>query len=193
MIDLENKWLEASRETVVSYRQMIDAIVCQLSDEELFARPASQINSVAILLRHLGGNLQSRWTDFLSSDGEKPTRDREQEFCEWEGDRESLLKYFEMGWESLTSTLDELDNVGLDQSVTIRGESHSVPQAIARSLTHISYHVGQIAIIGRMVHKGEWNWLTIAPGNSAKHNAETWGTAASRSIHAMITGSKDKT
>ena len=163
---------------------MIDAIVGQLDDNELIARPDPSINSVAIILRHLGGNLKSRWTDFLTSDGEKPSRDRDKEFCDWEGDRSSLLEYFDNGWEALSVAIEQLNDANINRTIHIRGEAHSIPQAVARSLTHISYHVGQIAIIARMVHAGEWTWLTIAPGESARHNLTTWGSSASRSIHA---------
>ncbi|EMI54942.1 DUF1572 family protein [Rhodopirellula sallentina] len=181
-----NLWLDAARQTVVSYRNMIDASVSQLGDEELFQRPAEGINSVAIILRHLGGNLRSRWTDFFTSDGEKETRDRDTEFLDWEGDRQSLIEAFDAGWSALVDALASIDHENVHQTVLIRGEPHTVTQAVTRSLTHVSYHVGQIAIIARLVHTGQWQWLTIAPGNSQTHNATTWGTAASRSVHADV-------
>jgi uncharacterized damage-inducible protein DinB len=175
-------WLAETAETIESYRRMIDAIVAQLADEELYRRPADGINSVAILLRHLGGNLQSRWTDFLTTDGEKPSRDRDQEFVEWDGDRVSLLAYFEKGWQALVATINSLSDADLKKNVLIRGEAHTVPQAILRAITHVSYHVGQMAMVARMVHKGDWQWLTIAPQASRQHNKATWGTAASRGV-----------
>ncbi|GIW99921.1 MAG: hypothetical protein KatS3mg111_3254 [Pirellulaceae bacterium] len=175
-------WLSVMRETVSGYRRMIDGIVEQLTDEELFARPAAEINSVAIILRHLGGNLRSRWTDFLTTDGEKPDRNRDSEFTEWEGDRESLMEYFEQGWRSLESALQTIDEESVGDTIYIRGEPHSIAQALMRSITHIAYHVGQMAIIARMVHHGQWRWLTIAPGASAAHNERTWGTPGSRAI-----------
>ena len=177
-------WLTAMRDTIVSYRRMIGATVEQLTDAELFARPAPNINSVAIILRHLGGNLRSRWTDFLTTDGEKPDRDRDSEFLDWQGDRESLFAHFDRGWKTLVSALDGIDESNVNQTICIRGEGHSIPQALARSVTHLTYHVGQIAIIARMVHTGDWHWVTIAPGLSAEHNGRTWGTAASRGIFA---------
>ena len=175
-------WLSAVRQTVTSYRNMIDGCIAQLSDEQLTQRPAAGINSVAIILRHLGGNLRSRWTDFLNTDGEKPDRDRDTEFLDWDGDRQSLQKFFDEGWSALTTTLDALDLSSVKQQVLIRGEPHTVPLAIERSITHIAYHAGQIAMISRMVHQGEWNWLTVRPGGSDEHNQRTWGTAASRSV-----------
>jgi uncharacterized damage-inducible protein DinB len=177
-----NTWIDAARETVSSYRRMIDAIVEQLSDAELRARPAPNINSVAILLRHLGGNLRSRWTDFLTTDGEKPDRDRDSEFLDWDGDRDSLIAYFDAGWDAMTSAMRQIDDSNIHQLILIRGERHPIAHALMRSIAHLSYHVGQMAMIARMVHGGDWRWLTIPPGESAQYNERTWGTSASRGI-----------
>jgi Protein of unknown function (DUF1572) len=147
-------WLSTMRATVVSYRQMIDGITAQLTDAELFSRPAAGINSVAIILRHLGGNLRSRWTDFLTTDGEKPDRDRDAEFMDWDGDRQSLMDYFERGWKAFELALETIGDCHADETIFIRGEPHTVAQALARSVAHVTYHVGQIAIIARMVTGG---------------------------------------
>lgn len=178
----DSVWLAAMRETIASYRRLIDAAVVQLTDDELHRRPSPELNSVAVLLRHLGGNLRSRWTDFFTTDGEKPDRNRDEEFADWKGDRESLIAYFDAGWQAFSTTIETLDESDLDKTVLIRGEPHTVPQAILRAITHISYHVGQIAMVARSVHEGDWKWLTIAPHASRQHNAATWGTSASRSI-----------
>lgn len=175
-------WVDIAADTVASYRQMIDATVEQLSDAELSARPAPNINSVAIILRHLGGNLRSRWTDFLTTDGEKADRNRDTEFLDWDGDRDSLLAHFDAGWAALTSAIRQIDDSNISQPIYIRGERHTIPQALTRSITHLTYHVGQIAMVARMVHDGEWSWATIPPGQSAQHNERTWGTDKSRSI-----------
>jgi len=184
MNQLNSLWIESCRETITGYRRMTDAALRQLSDAEFFARPSEEINSVAIVIRHLAGNLHSRWTDFLTTDGEKSDRDRDREFEEWQGDRESLMRYFDSGWACLESAIAALNDESVCKTIQIRGEDHSVPDAFARSMTHVSYHVGQILIIARMVHHGQWNWLTVAPGKSADHNRNTWGTAASRSSFA---------
>jgi uncharacterized damage-inducible protein DinB len=176
----KNVWLAAVLETIDSYRRMIDGAVQQLSDEELRQRPAEGINSVAVILRHVAGNLHSRWTDFLTTDGEKPTRNRDEEFADWPGDRASLEKYFDNAWHVFRHSIESLSDDDLTKSVTIRGEPHTVPQAIERSLTHTAYHVGQIMLVARLVHVGKWKWLTIRPGGSQQHNQQTWGTAASR-------------
>ncbi|MFN3148694.1 DinB family protein [Bremerella sp.] len=175
-------WIDATAATVASYRRMIDATVEQLSDAELHARPAKGINSVAILLRHLGGNLRSRWTNFLTTDGEKPNRDRDTEFQDWKGDRTELLAHFDAGWHALTSAIEQINPSNINQPIFIRGERHTIPQALTRSITHMTYHVGQISLIARIVHQGDWQWLTIPPGQSQQHNQRTWGSASSRSV-----------
>lgn len=180
---LDKSWLDAFVVTLDSHRRMIDSTVQQLSDAELHAPPAPGINSVAIILRHLGGNLQSRWTNFLTTDGEKPERNRDAEFHDWEGDRTSLMAHFEAGWSALVSAVRVIDDSNINQLITIRGENHTIEQALVRSITHVAYHVGQMAMIARMVHKGQWQWLTIPPGESELHNLRTWGTAESRSTH----------
>jgi len=190
MPQADNIWIDAVRETVSSYRRMIDAAVEQLTDEELQQRPAEGMNSVAVILRHIGGNLQSRWTDFLATDGEKPCRDRDTEFVDWDGDRASLIKYFDGGWACLTSAIEQINEANLATPIYIRGEKHSIPQALERSITHTAYHVGQIVMIARMVHVGEWKWLTISPGKSEQHNQQTWGTSGSRSAFGESTGTK---
>jgi len=173
-------WIKASLESLDGYRRMVDGAVQQLSDEEFFRHPAEGMNSVANILRHLGGNLLSRWTDFLASDGEKPSRNRDSEFEEWPGDRASLMAYFDTGWATCRIAIESLSVNDVEKTVTIRGETHTVPLAIQRSLTHTAYHVGQIMLIARLSHDGSWRWLTIPPGGSQQHNQQTWGTAASR-------------
>lgn len=175
-------WMEGVGDVIASYRRMIDAAVEQLTDEELHRRISPDTNSVAIILRHLGGNLKSRWSDFFASDGEKPNRDRDGEFCDWRGDRQSLLMHFDTGWQCLTTAIECINDTNIKQSILIRGESHTVPQAMLRTLGHIAYHSGQITMIARRVHRGSWNWLTIAPGASHDHNQQTWGTTGSRGV-----------
>lgn len=175
-----DSWIKAVLETIDSHRRLVDGALKQLSDEEFFGRPAKNINSVANILRHLGGNLLSRWTDFLMSDGEKPNRNRESEFEDWLGDRASLMEFFDSGWRSWRTSIESLTTEDLAKTVTIRGELHSVPLAIERSLTHTAYHVGQIMLLARLVHEGKWHWLTIPPGGSQNHNQQTWGMSASR-------------
>jgi hypothetical protein len=173
-------WVQASLETIDSHRRLVDGALRQLTDEEFFRKHAKGINSVAVILRHLGGNLLSRWTDFLTTDGEKPSRNRDSEFEDWPGDRASLMEFFDSGWQTWRKSIESLTAEDFAKTVTIRGEPHSVPLAIQRSLTHTAYHVGQIMLIARLIHDGDWQWLTIRPGGSQRHNQQTWGTPASR-------------
>lgn len=175
-----NSWTKASLETIDGQRRLIDGALRQLSDEEFFGRPVKGTNSIAVILRHLGGNLLSRWTDFLTTDGEKPNRNRDSEFEDWSGNRASLMEFFDTGWQTWRKSIESLTASDFAKTVTIRGEPHSVPLAIERSLTHTAYHVGQILLLARLVHSGDWQWLTIRPGGSQQHNQQTWGTAASR-------------
>jgi len=175
-------WRAGVIETIGSYRRMIDAAVEQLSDAELMQRPGPGLNSVGVLLRHLGGNLQSRWTDFLTTDGEKPDRNREREFADWEGDRVSLIAYFDGGWCRLVEAVESITDETVTAEIQIRGEPHSVPSAVTRSIMHIAYHTGQVVLIARAAHTGDWTWLTIAPGASAAHNEKTWGSPSSRGV-----------
>ena len=175
-------WIAAVLETIDGYRRMVDGATKQLNDQEFFARPAEGINSVATILRHLGGNLVSRWTDFLTTDGEKPDRNRDSEFEDWPGDRASLVAFFDNGWQAWRKSIESLTADDFAKTVAIRGESHSVPLAIERSLAHTAYHVGQIMLVARLVHNGDWQWLTIRPGGSQQHNEQAWGTAASRGV-----------
>ena len=175
-----DSWIVAVIETIDSHRRLVNGALEQLTEEELLRRPAEGVNSAAVVLRHVAGNLLSRWTDFLTTDGEKPTRNRDAEFEDWPGDRAALVRYFDVAWQTWRNSIESLTSDDLAKTVTIRGEPHSVPQAIERSLTHTAYHVGQIMLIARLVHDGEWKWLTIRPGGSRQHNEQTWGTAASR-------------
>jgi hypothetical protein len=123
---------------------------------------------VAVIVKHLAGNLASRWTDFLASDGEKASRDRDGEFLLTEQDtRANLLAAWERGWAALFDTLDSLGEADLDRTVTIRGESHRVPQALLRGLAHAAYHTGQILYLVRL-WRPESPWLTVPPGQSQK-------------------------
>jgi hypothetical protein len=145
----------------------------QVKDQEFFQKPGAHSNSIAIIIKHVAGNLASRWTDFLTTDGDKPWRDRDAEFIIGPEDtRPSLLAAWERGWTALFQTLAGLHEEDLLKTVTIRGEAHTVVQAIHRSLTHTSYHVGQIVYLSRLVTKEGWQWITIPPGQSQQWKAQ---------------------
>ena len=148
------------------HKRLADNAMAQLDDEMFFSAPAPHANSIAVVVKHLAGNLRSRWTDFLTSDGDKPDRIRDNEFILAPDDsRESLMSAWDHAWQAIFSTLESLDQASLEKSITIRGEPHSVPQALIRGLTHAAYHTGQIMYQSRMLNP-EAKWLTIAPGQS---------------------------
>jgi uncharacterized damage-inducible protein DinB len=148
------------------HKKLADRAMADLDDEQFFQRPGELVNPVALIVKHLGGNLLSRWTDFLTTDGEKPTRDRDAEFLLTEGDtRESLLLAWERGWKALFDTVQRLHDSDLDKTITIRGEGHTVRQALLRGVNHVAYHTGQILYLARMF-KPASPWLTVPPGQS---------------------------
>lgn len=156
-------------------KRLADRAVDQVADDKLHAALDANTNSIPVIMKHVAGNLMSRWTDFLTADGEKPWRNRDDEFVDSFGSRAELLACWEQGWARLFQALRGLTSGDLAKTVLIRGEPHSVPLAMARSLGHTCYHVGQIVQVAR-VHAGEkWNTLTIPRGGSEQFNATNWG------------------
>lgn len=156
-------------------KQWADQAIAQLDDQQLHAPLDKRTNSVAVIMKHVAGNLRSRWTDFLSSDGEKPWRQRDDEFVDTFASRAEALACWEEGWECLFATLQNLSGDDLARTVTIRGQPHTVALAIARSLSHCSYHVGQIMLIARILVGDRWQIITIPQGESEKYNQQVWG------------------
>jgi hypothetical protein len=169
-------WKPYIDDVVFSFRkqkQMAEKALGQLDDSAFFRQPAEGSNSVAIIVKHLAGNLKSRWTDFRTSDGEKPWRDRDGEFVIGPADtRERLLAAWEEGWATLFQALDGLGEADMTAQVTIRGEAHSVLQAVHRALTHAAYHAGQILYVARLVKPDGWEWITVPPGRSQEVKAK---------------------
>lgn len=152
------------------YRAIGEATISQVGEGALCRRPPGGGNSIATLVWHLSENLASRFTDFLAADGEKPWRDREGEFAERDVSRSEIVAKWNDGWTVLFGALDELNDEDLGRSVTIRGVSLTVAEALCRSLAHASYHVGQIVYRGRMAVADDWSYLSIPPGGSAAYN-----------------------
>ncbi len=153
-------------------KALADGAIAQITSEQFFAAPGPEDNSIAVIVKHVGGNLRSRWTDFLTSDGEKPGRDRDTEFAILTGDtREALLREWEAGWAALFDALSPLGDDDLSRTVLIRGEPLSVLQAINRQLTHYSYHTGQIVYLAKHHAGKSWRSLSIPKGKSAEFNA----------------------
>jgi hypothetical protein len=147
-------------------KALADAAIAQLDDTQLHARLDDEANSVAMLMQHLAGNMQSRWTDFLTSDGEKPWRRRDQEFETPSVDRTGLVAVWDAGWATLFAALDGLSDADLDRRVVIRGESPTVLAAIARQLAHYAGHVHQIVLLGKHLRGPGWQVLSIPRGQS---------------------------
>ncbi len=152
-----------------------DKAIAQTSDEKLRIALDANTNSIAVIMKHVAGNLLSRWTDFLTIDGEKPWRNRDDEFMDSFATRDELLAYWESGWQRLFETLESLTAEDVLKTVTIRGEPHSVPLAISRSLAHCAYHIGQIIMIARILVGDQWTTITIPRGGSGQFNTNVWG------------------
>ena len=154
------------------YRALAEGAIAQLNDAQLAAPTPGNGNSVATICWHVAGNLRSRFTDFLTSDGEKPWRQREEEFAARQVTQAELMAHWERGWSALFDALGALDDTMLGRTVTIRQQPLTVDQALLRSLAHVSYHVGQIVFAARMLQGAEWRFLSIPPGQSDAYNAK---------------------
>jgi hypothetical protein len=153
-------------------KMLADGAMSQITAEQFFAAESDGDNSIAVIVKHVGGNLLSRWTDFLTSDGEKPGRNRDTEFEIMAGDTyEALMRQWESGWAALFSALQPLTDSDLEKVVTIRGEPLSVLQATNRQLTHYAYHVGQIVYVAKHYAGNSWRSLSVPRGKSAEFNA----------------------
>jgi Protein of unknown function (DUF1572) len=152
------------------YKSLGERAMAQVADEQLFYAPDEESNSIAIIVKHLVGNMHSRWTDFLTTDGEKAGRNRDSEFEDPPKDREELMRAWEDGWRCLFNALEPLTDSELSRRVMIRGEGHSVMQAINRQLCHYAYHVGQIVFAAKQRRKGDWTSLSVPRGKSADFN-----------------------
>jgi uncharacterized damage-inducible protein DinB len=162
------------------YKTLGEGAIEQLTDEQLSQVSASAGNSIATLVWHISGNLASRFTDFLQSDGEKPWRDRDDEFLHRTVLRADLREKWEKGWTVLLRSLADLDDEQLHEPVKIRGVQLSVHEALHRSLAHTSYHVGQIVFLAKAFRGAEWRYLTIPPGGSAAYNENPFAEKPAR-------------
>lgn len=163
-------WLAAARTEFEKIRGLAERAIAQLTDEQFFAVDGAESNSVAIVVKHVAGNQRSRWTEFLTSDGEKPDRHRDAEFELDEADsRDAVMARWAAGWALLFAALDDAAR-SPDATVTIRGEPHTIADAVLRQLQHYSYHVGQIVDMARRLRGADWKTLSVARGQSAAFN-----------------------
>lgn len=162
------------------YKKLAERAMAQLSDEQLLAALDAESNSIAIIVKHMAGNMLSRWTDFLTSDGEKPGRNRDAEFSAPPATREELMTLWEDGWRCVFSAIEPLTDADLGRTITIRGEKHSVMQAINRQVAHYSYHCGQIVFLAKHLAHERWQCLSVPLGKSAEFNRRVSAGEASQ-------------
>jgi Protein of unknown function (DUF1572) len=162
------------------YKKLAERAMEQLSDDQLLVALDPEMNSIALIVKHMAGNMRSRWTDFLTSDGEKPDRSRDAEFSDPPATREALLRMWEDGWQRLLGTLEALSDADLGRTITIRGEAHSVMQAINRQVAHYSYHCGQIVFLAKHLCHDQWRTLSVPRGSSAEFTRRVQAGEASQ-------------
>jgi uncharacterized damage-inducible protein DinB len=174
-MDIAAEFLSATINAFEANKRLADRAVAQVPDDKLHVSLDANTNSIAVIMKHIAGNLISRWTDFLTTDGEKPWRNRDHEFVDSFKSRAELLEFWERGWGCLLETLKGLEPEDLAKTVLIRGEPHSVPLALERSLGHTCYHIGQIVQLARIQAGEHWQTLTIPRGRSEQFNQQNWG------------------
>lgn len=170
--------VESIRAEYVRYKTLAEAAIRQLDDAQLAVHTSENSNSIATICWHLAGNLKSRFTEFLTSDGEKPWRHREEEFQSRSVTKAELLEKWEDGWTALLEALTDLRDEQLHRTVTIRGQELRVHEALHRSLAHLAYHVGQIVYIAKSISGNGWTYLSIPPGKSDEYNRNPTGEHA---------------
>ena len=161
-------YLEDALEVLRYYKKLAERAMLQVADEHLFTTLDPESNSIAIVVKHMTGNMRSRWTDFLTTDGEKPNRNRDSEFVDPAPTRAALMADWEDGWARVFSALEPLSDADLARTITIRGEAHSVMQAVNRQLAHYPHHVGQIVLLAKHFACNHWQSLTVPRNKSAE-------------------------
>ena len=167
---MPTQFLPAAIQQFEYYKLFGERAMAQLPDEALLFQPTPESNSIAVIVKHLWGNMLSRWTDFLTTDGEKEWRHRDAEFEEQHKNREELIAYWEKGWECFLSAISSLKKKDLKKTIIIRGEKLTVVDAINRQLAHYPYHIGQIIYIAKAIKNVSWKNLSVPKGGSADYN-----------------------
>jgi hypothetical protein len=173
-------YLESVIKQFEYYRSLGEKTMAQLPDEALFRQFNPESNSIATIVKHLAGNMLSRWTDFLTTDGEKETRNREAEFDNDLATRDEVLEQWNKGWQCLFDALNNLQPEDLERIVYIRNQGHTVMEAINRQLAHYPYHIGQIVFIGKLILDDQWQSLSIPRGKSSEYNADKFAQPKQR-------------
>jgi hypothetical protein len=171
--DIASHYLDEARRQFRGHKRLAEGAMAQLKDEELFIALDPESNSIAILIKHLAGNMRSRFTDFLTTDGEKPDRNRDQEFeITPATTRAEVMRWWEEGWTRVFAAIEALKPEDIMRTVTIRGEPHSVMQAVNRQIAHYAQHTGQIVFLAKHFRSTEWKTLSVPRGKSKELNAQ---------------------
>ena len=169
-LNFTTSYLEDSLTLFGYYKKLAERAMEQVTDEQLFATLDGETNSIGIIVKHMAGNMRSRWSDFLTTDGEKPDRDRDSEFVDPPATRKALLDVWEDGWTRVFRALEPLSDADLGRTVTIRGEAHSVMQAVNRQVAHYAHHVGQIVMLAKHFAQDRWQSLSVPRNRSDEVN-----------------------
>lgn len=169
-LEFTSSYIQDSLSLFHYYKRLAERAMEQVTDEQLFVAIGKEANSIAVIVKHMTGNMLSRWADFLTTDGEKPDRDRDSEFVEPPATRKELTALWEDGWNRLFAAIEPLTEADLKRAVTIRGEAHSVMQAINRQLAHYPHHVGQIVLLAKHFACDHWQSLSVPRNKSADFN-----------------------
>ena len=178
--EFSTSYIEDSLSLFRYYKKLAESAMEQVSDAQLFAALDEEMNSIAVIVKHMAGNMRSRWTDFLISDGEKPDRNRDSEFVAPPETRKELMSAWNQGWERVFQALEPLSDSDLGRKVLIRNEPHSVMQAINRQIAHYSYHCGQIVFLAKHFKGSAWKSLTVPRNKSAEFNQRVLAGEASQ-------------
>ena len=179
-LEFTTSYLEDALAVFRQYKKLAERAMEQVTDEQLFLAENEESNSIAVIVKHMAGNMRSRWTDFLTTDGEKANRNRDSEFIDPPATRAELMRVWDEGWACLFGALGTLREEDLTRRVMIRGEAHSVMQAVNRQLAHYPYHVGQIVLLTKQFADEKWTALTVARNKSAEFNRRVQAGEASQ-------------
>ena len=173
-------YIEDAKGILRQYKKLAEGAMAQVSDSELYTALDPEMNSIALIVKHMSGNMRSRWTDFLTTDGEKPGRNRDCEFEDPPATRDELMTLWECGWSCLLDALEPLTDADLSRTITIRGEAHSVMQAINRQVAHYPYHCGQIILLAKHFRSAQWTSLSVPRNRSEEFNRKVLEGEASQ-------------
>lgn len=177
---MSNSYLNSVQKQFEYYKSLGDKTFAQLTDEQFFWQANDESNSVAIIVKHIAGNMLSRWTNFLTEDGEKEWRNRDKEFVNNFTTKHEVMEYWEKGWTCLFDAINPLLEEDLEKIIYIRNHGHTVVEAINRQLCHYSYHIGQLVFLGKMIQNENWNSLSIPKNASKNYNADKFSKEKTR-------------